>query len=57
MHYNYYFIYLLIFFLSHIFKVFINSYMKEIYMIMSYHLYILIYPEKNLNPIKESQSP
>ena len=26
--------------------------MKEIYMIMSYHLYILIYPEKNLNPIK-----
>ena len=24
-------------------------------MIMSYHLYILIYPEKNLNPIKESQ--
>ena len=23
-------------------------------MIMSYHLYMLIYPEKNLNPIKES---
>ena len=26
--------------------------MKEIYMIMSYKLYILIYPEKNLNPLK-----
>ena len=26
--------------------------MKEIFMIMSYHLYILIYPEKNLNPLK-----
>ena len=57
MHYNY-FIYLLFFFIYLIyFKFFINSYMKEIYMIMSYHLYILIYPEKNLNPIKESQSP
>ena len=55
MHYNY-FIYLLIFlYISYILS-FINSYMKAIYMIMSYHLYILIYPEKNLNPIKESQS-